>query len=59
MEVPCCRAIHAMVNRSIKRQPDVRVEEYIVRVARGEAEPYQPGRIDESTLEMERVAHEH
>jgi len=25
----------------------------------GKAEPYQPGRIDESMLEMERLAHGH
>jgi hypothetical protein len=59
MEVPCCHAIHVMVNRSIKGRPDVQVEGYIVRVATGKAEPYQPGRIDESMLEMERLAHGH
>jgi len=59
MEVPCCHAIHIMVNRSIKGLPDVQVEGYIVRVATGKAEPYQPGLIDESMLEMERLAHEH
>jgi len=58
IEVPCCHAIHLMVNRSIKGQSDVQVEGYIVRVATGKAEPYKPGRIDESMLEMERLAHE-
>jgi hypothetical protein len=59
MEVPCCHAIHAMVDRSIKRPRDVQVERYIVRVMTGKAEPYQLGRIDESMLEMERLAHGH
>jgi len=58
IEVPCCHAIHLMVNRSIKGRSDVQVEGYIVRVATGKAEPYKPGRIDESMLEMERLAHE-
>jgi hypothetical protein len=57
MEVPCCHAIHVIVNRSIKAQPGVQVEGYIVRVATGKVEPYEPGHIDESMLEMERLAH--
>jgi len=59
MEVPCCYAIHTMVDRSIAKQQDVQVERYIIRVMTGKAEPYQPGRIDESMLEMERLAHGH
>lgn len=58
MEVPCCHAIHMMIDRSVsKRRQDIKVENYIVRVMTGKAEPYAPGRLDRSMLEMEMRVH--
>lgn len=59
MEVPCCHAIHMMVNRSLdkKRRHDVEVKNFIVRVMTGKAEPYVFGKVDRSMLEMETRAH--
>lgn len=59
MEVPCCHAIHMMVGRSMekKRKQGVKVENYIVRVMTGKAEPYALGRVDRSMVEMEKRAH--
>lgn len=61
MEVPCCHAIHMMVQRALdgKGRRDIKVKNYIVRVMTGKAEPYTFGRVDRSMLEMERIAHEH
>lgn len=59
MEVPCCHAIHMMVDRSLskKKKRGIKVEKHIVRVMTGDAEPYVPGRLDRSMLEMEMRAH--
>lgn len=59
MEVPCCHAIHMMVDQSMrkKRKEGAKVENYIVRVMSGKVEPYVLGKIDESMVEMERKAH--
>jgi len=59
MEVPCCHAIHMMVDQSMRKKlkQDVKVENYIVRVMTGKVEPYALGKIDESMIEMERRAH--
>lgn len=59
MEVPCCHAIHMMVDRSVKkkRKQGVKVKNYIVRVMTGEAEPYEFGKVDRSMMEMEMRAH--
>ena len=56
MEVPCCHAIHMMVDKAPKAQS---VNHYIVRVVEGAIEEYKPGLIDECMLEAERKAHEH
>lgn len=57
MEVPCCHALHMMVDKAIessgKRCPEVK--KIIVRVS-GEVEPYT-GKIDESMLKAEAQAH--
>jgi hypothetical protein len=59
MEVPCCHAIHMMVSRSMdkKQKRDVKVENFIVRVMTGKAEPYVFGKVDRSMMEMEMRAH--
>ncbi len=59
MEVPCCHAIHMMVNQSMqkKQKQGTKVENHIVRVLTGKVEPYALGKIDESMIEMERRAH--
>ncbi|MEM0204131.1 MAG: hypothetical protein QXO16_05375 [Archaeoglobaceae archaeon] len=54
MEVPCCIAMHMMVEKARKEGIDVR--NYIVRVS-GEVEEYR-GFIDERMIEAERRAHE-
>jgi len=45
MEVPCCHAIHMMVDRSVnkKQKQNIKVKKYIVRVMTEKAEPYVPG----------------
>ena len=53
MEVPCCHAIHMMVDRIVKE--DMEIKKYIVRVS-GETEPYS-GVIDEKMKEAEMKAH--
>lgn len=57
MEVPCCHALHLMVERAKKelKNRDTNIEKYIVRVS-GEVERYT-GEIDESMVEAERKAH--
>lgn len=52
MEVPCCQALHMMVERE---KGDKEVERFIVRV-NGKVEEYK-GRIDESMIEAEKKAH--
>lgn len=52
MEVPCCIALHMMVEKAKKGQE---VKSYIVRVG-GEVEDYK-GFIDERMVEAERRAH--
>ena len=52
MEVPCCIALHLMVERAAKGQE---IESKIVRVS-GEVEDYR-GFIDERMMEAERRAH--
>lgn len=60
MEVPCCHAIHMMVEKAINEsgKDDIDKKNYIVRVS-GEIEPYQPGVIDDSMIDKERKAHGH
>jgi hypothetical protein len=57
MEVPCCHAIHLMVEKAKeeKGRNDVEIKKHIVRVS-GEVEPYR-GDVDESMIEAERKAH--
>ena len=59
MEVPCCHPIHMIVNRSVMegRKKDLEVKNYIVRVMTRKAEPWTPGKIDISMIEMERRVH--
>ncbi len=59
MEVPCCHAIHMMVNRSMdkKQEKGIKVNNFIVRVMTGKAEPYAFGKVDRSMMEMEMRAH--
>ncbi len=52
MEVPCCIALHMMIEKAKKGQE---VKSYIVRVG-GEVEDYK-GFIDERMVEAERRAH--
>ncbi len=52
MEVPCCQALHMMVERE---KGDKETKRFIVRVS-GEVEEYT-GVVDESMLEAERKAH--
>ena len=54
MEVPCCHAIHMMVDKAL--QKDISVEKFIVRIS-GKVEPYT-GFIDRSMVEAEAKAHE-
>lgn len=60
MEVPCCHAIHMMVEKAINEsgKDNIDKKNYIVRVS-GEIEPYQPGVIDDSMMDKERKAHGH
>lgn len=56
MEVPCCHALHLMVEKAkeeFNRRLDT--ERFIVRVS-GNIQPYS-GKIDESMMEAERRAH--
>ena len=59
MEVPCCHAIQMMVNRSMgkKQEKGIKVNNFIVRVMTGKAEPYAFGKVDRSMMEMEMRAH--
>lgn len=58
MEVPCCYAIHMMVDRSVKkRKKEIDIKNFIVRAMTGEIEPYTFGRLDMSMIEMERKVH--
>ncbi len=61
MEVPCCHAIHMMVNKAIEnsKRNDIKSIHYIVRIESGETEVYKPGIIDTSMIEAERKAHGH
>lgn len=52
MEVPCCQALHMMVERE---KGDKTVKRYIVRVT-GEVEEYR-GVVDERMIEAEKRAH--
>ncbi len=60
MEVPCCHAIHMMVEKAINEsgKDSINKKNYIVRVS-GEIEPYKPGVIDDSMMDKERKAHGH
>lgn len=59
MEVPCCHALHMMVMKTVKEtnKENISVKYYIVRVMRGNIEPYKPGVLDKSMIEAERKAH--
>ena len=61
MEVPCCQALHLMIKRLLNELniDDKEVEHYIVRVFTGNVEKWKPGVIDESMIELERIAHGH
>ncbi len=61
MEVPCCHAIHMMVEKAVNESGKEKINKHhhIVRVSSGEIEPYQPGVIDESMMDKERRAHGH
>ncbi|MBE8539557.1 hypothetical protein [Geoglobus acetivorans] len=52
MEVPCCQALHMMVERE---KGDKEIRRFIVRV-NGNVEEYK-GKIDESMIEAEKKAH--
>jgi hypothetical protein len=54
MEVPCCHAIHMMVDKALRG--DAKVEKFIVRIS-GNVESYT-GFIDRSMIEAEAKAHE-
>lgn len=59
MEVPCCHPIHMMVERSMgeRRKRGLEVKNYIVRVMTRKVEPWTPGKVDRSMIEMERRVH--
>ncbi len=61
MEVPCCHAVHMMVERAINEagKGDISKNNYIVRVSSGEIEPYRPGVIDDSMIDKEKKVHGH
>jgi hypothetical protein len=61
MEVPCCHAIHMMVEKAINEagKDNINKNNYIVRVSSGEIEPYNPGVIDDSMIDKERKVHGH
>ena len=61
MEVPCCHAIHMMVEKAINGagKDSINKNNYIVRVSSGEIEPYKPGVIDDSMIDKEKKAHGH
>ena len=39
MEVPCCHAIHLMVDKALSGKEDISIEKFIVRIS-GKVEPY-------------------
>jgi|GEM_PF-443091 hypothetical protein len=55
MEVPCCHAIHMMVERAFGNSGKRNLNQYIVRVS-GRVEDYG-GKVDESMIEAEIKAH--
>ncbi len=55
MEVPCCQAIHMMVDRVDSDKVNKKINRYIVRVS-GNIEEFT-GKIDKSMIEAERAAH--
>jgi len=61
MEVPCCQTLHMMIEKIVREQGigDKEIKNYIVRVFTGNIEEWKPGVIDESMIELERMAHGH
>jgi hypothetical protein len=58
MEVPCCQALHMMVKQiALENNFKHRFTHKIVRVFTKEVEEWRPGHVDESMIELERIAH--
>jgi hypothetical protein len=58
MEVPCCQALHMMVKQiTSENNLKHRFTHRIVRVFTKEVEEWRPGQVDESMIELERIAH--
>jgi hypothetical protein len=58
MEVPCCQALHMMVKQiASENNLKHRFTHKIVRVFTKEVEEWRPGQVDESMIELERIAH--
>jgi hypothetical protein len=58
MEVPCCQALHMMVKQiASENNLKHRFTHRIVRVFTKEVEEWRPGQVDESMIELERIAH--
>lgn len=55
MEVPCCHAIHMMLDKAKEENNDVEIEKYVVRVD-GRIERYS-GKIDDDMVNAEIRAH--
>jgi len=58
MEVPCCHAIHMMIEKAEAERDDkgdIEIRKYIVRV-NGDVEPYS-GKVDDKMVEAEIKAH--
>ena len=58
MEVPCCQALHMMVKQiASENNLKHRFTHKIVRIFTKEVEEWRHGQVDESMIELERVAH--
>ena len=61
MEVPCCQALHMMIQQLLAKIKESKhnIKHYIVRVFTGDIEVWKPGVVDESMIMLERIAHGH
>jgi hypothetical protein len=58
MEVPCCQALHMMVKQiASENNLKHRFTHKIVRIFTKEVEEWRHGQVDESMIELERIAH--
>jgi len=61
MEVPCCLALHFMMDKALADNPSkkLKVSNHLVRVMTGRVEPFvkEAFQIDETMMKLEREAH--